>query len=87
MISVVPDVVRNALSWCGRGCCCGHVLVPVETEHGRVVPAGNYRTAHVHGAMTVHDDVAWLEDLVRWLTEQYVAGRAERWSVAAAAAE
>ena len=31
--------------------------------------------------MTVHDDVTWLEDLVRRLTERHEAGRPEPWSV------
>ncbi len=28
-----------------------------KAEHGRVVPTWNYVTAHVHGTVTVHDDV------------------------------
>jgi transcriptional regulator len=52
-----------------------------KAEHGRVVPTWNYVTAHVHGTVTVHDDVAWLDDLVRRLTDRHEAGRAEPWSV------
>ncbi|HEY9333934.1 MAG TPA: FMN-binding negative transcriptional regulator, partial [Kribbella sp.] len=36
-----------------------------KQEHGRVVPTWNYITAHIHGTMTVHDDPAWVEDVVR----------------------
>ena len=54
---------------------------PSKTEHGRVVPTWNYVTAHVHGTVTVHDDVAWLDDLVRRLTDRHEAGRPEPWSV------
>jgi transcriptional regulator len=50
-------------------------------EHGRVVPTWNHVTAHVYGALIVHDDVAWLDDLVRRLTEHHEAGRPRPWSV------
>ena len=35
-----------------------------KAEHGRVVPTWNYITAHVYGQLVVHDDPAWVEDLV-----------------------
>lgn len=54
---------------------------PSKAEHGRVVPTWNYLTVHVHGTATVHDDVVWLEDLVRRLTDLHEAGRPEPWSV------
>jgi transcriptional regulator len=38
-------------------------------------------TAHVYGTMTVHDDPAWVEDVVRRLSDHHEAGRAEPWSV------
>lgn len=52
-----------------------------KREHGRVVPTWNYVTAHVHGELVVHDDVEWLDDLVRRLTEKHEAGRAQPWAV------
>lgn len=52
-----------------------------KRDHGRVVPTWNYITAHVYGTMTVHDDPAWVEDVVRRLSEHHEAGRAEPWSV------
>lgn len=52
---------------------------PAKREHGRVVPTWNYVTAHVYGQLTVHDDVHWLEDLVRRLTEKHEGPRG--WSV------
>jgi transcriptional regulator len=52
-----------------------------KQEHGRVVPTWNYITAHVHGTMTVHDDTAWVEDVVRRLSDRHESGRAEPWSV------
>ena len=52
-----------------------------KREHGRVVPTWNYVTAHVYGELVVHDDTAWLDDLVRQLTDRHEAGSAEPWSV------
>lgn len=52
-----------------------------KEEHGRVVPTWNYLTAHVHGTVTVHDDAAWVEDVVRRLTDRHEAGRPAPWSV------
>jgi transcriptional regulator len=54
---------------------------PSKSEHGRVVPTWNYMTAHVHGALSIHDDVDWLADLVRRLTDLHEAGRPTPWSV------
>ena len=51
-----------------------------KSEHGRVVPTWNYVTAHVYGELVIHDDVAWLDDLVRRLTEKHEAGQARPWS-------
>lgn len=50
-------------------------------EHGRVVPTWNYITAHVYGELIVHDDVEWLDALVRRLTDRHEAGREHPWSV------
>ncbi|MER6812203.1 FMN-binding negative transcriptional regulator [Spirillospora sp. NPDC000708] len=52
-----------------------------KAEHGRVVPTWNYLTAHVYGRLVVHDDPAWLESLVRRLTDRHEAGRPAPWSV------
>jgi transcriptional regulator len=52
-----------------------------KREHGRVVPTWNYLTAHVYGELVVHDDVAWLRDLVTRLTERHEAGQPHPWAV------
>jgi len=58
-----------------------------KAEHGRVVPTWNYVTAHVYGRLLVHDDPAWVEDVVRRLTGKHEAarlaspGQAKPWSV------
>src|SRR6201987_4370693 len=46
-----------------------------KAEHGRVVPTWNYVTAHVYGELVVHDDPAWVEDVVRRLTGKDEAAR------------
>jgi transcriptional regulator len=52
-----------------------------KREHGRVVPTWNYVTAHVYGDLVIHDDPAWVEALVRRLTDRHEGGRPEPWSV------
>jgi transcriptional regulator len=46
-----------------------------KAEHGRVVPTWNYVTAHVYGRLVVHDDPAWVEDVVRRLTAKHETAR------------
>jgi transcriptional regulator len=50
-------------------------------EHGRVVPTWNYLTAHVYGELRIHDDVEWLDALVRRLTDLHEAAEPSPWSV------
>lgn len=52
-----------------------------KAEHGRVVPTWNYLTAHVYGELIVHDNVNWLDLLVRRLTAKHETGLATPWSV------
>jgi transcriptional regulator len=52
-----------------------------KQEHGRVVPTWNYITAHIHGRLVIHDDLAWVEANVRRLTERHERGRVPEWSV------
>jgi transcriptional regulator len=52
-----------------------------KAEHGRVVPTWNYVTAHVYGRLVVHDDPAWVEALVRRLTDEHEAVLPHPWSV------
>lgn len=54
---------------------------PSKAEHGRVVPTWNYLTAHVYGNVTIHDDPAWLDRLVRRLTDKHEANQPQPWSV------
>lgn len=48
---------------------------------GKDVPTWNYITVHAHGPLVIRDDAAWLEDVVRRLSERHEAGRAHPWSV------
>ncbi|MCB5275014.1 Protease synthase and sporulation protein PAI 2 [Arthrobacter sp. SO5] len=54
---------------------------PSKAEHGRVVPTWNYTTAHVYGELVIHDDPAWVEDLVRRLTALHEASSERPWTV------
>lgn len=54
---------------------------PSKAEHGAVVPTWNYEVVHLHGSLVAHDDAAWLERLVRDLTDHHEAGRSDPWSV------
>ncbi|HEY4349008.1 MAG TPA: FMN-binding negative transcriptional regulator [Gaiellaceae bacterium] len=52
-----------------------------KAEHGRVVPTWDYTTAHVYGDLSVHDDPAWVDDVVRRLTARHESDRDHPWSV------
>jgi transcriptional regulator len=52
-----------------------------KAEHGRVVPTWNYVTAHVYGELVVHDDVGWLDDVVRRLTTKHESATGGDWTV------
>ncbi len=52
-----------------------------KREHGRVVPTWDYAVAHVHGRLVVHDDPAWVDDVVRRLTAAFESDRPEPWAV------
>jgi len=91
--SFLGHLARNNAQW--KGAVHGEALViahgpdayvspswyPSKAEHGRVVPTWDHSTAHVYGALVVHDDEAWLDSLVRRLTERHESGRAHPWSV------
>ena len=46
-----------------------------------MVPTWNYVTAHVYGDLVIHDDPAWLDNLVRRLTTKHESQRPAPWSV------
>jgi transcriptional regulator len=52
-----------------------------KAEHGRVVPTWNYITAHVYGSLVIHDDPAWVEALVRRLTDRHERDSERPWTV------
>lgn len=54
---------------------------PSKAEHGKVVPTWNYLVAHVYGRLVIHDDIDWLEALVRRLTTRHEAGQQAPWSL------
>lgn len=52
-----------------------------KAETHRVVPTFNYVTAHVYGTLVMHDDVTWVEQMVRALTERHESHREPAWHV------
>jgi transcriptional regulator len=56
-------------------------------EHGRVVPTWNYLTAHITGEFVVHDDPAWVSELVEELTAKFEDGFDPPWRVSDAPAK
>lgn len=48
---------------------------------GKDVPTWNYVTVHARGPLVTRDDAAWLEDVVRRLSDRHEAGRTHPWSV------
>jgi transcriptional regulator len=51
---------------------------PSKVEDPKVVPTWNYEVVHVHARFVLHDDAAWVESLVRELTDHREAVRVER---------
>ncbi len=54
---------------------------PSKVTNPSVVPTWNYETVQVRGVLTVRDDTAWTERVVRRLTEHFEAGRTTPWHV------
>jgi transcriptional regulator len=52
-----------------------------KSEGGRVVPTWNYVTAHIYGALVVHDDTDWVDALVCRLTDIHESQQPRPWSV------
>ncbi|GAA6525324.1 FMN-binding negative transcriptional regulator [Intrasporangium sp. DVR] len=52
-----------------------------KREHGRVVPTWNYSEVQLSGQVTVHDDEAFVRDVVTRLTERHEAHRSRPWGV------
>ncbi len=52
-----------------------------KSEHGRVVPTWDYVVAQIRGELVVHDDEAWVRDVVVRLTDRHEQGRSDPWSV------
>jgi transcriptional regulator len=58
-----------------------------KKETGKVVPTWNYCTVHARGPLIVHDDAAWLRELVGELTATHEAAMAQPWSIEDAPAD
>lgn len=53
-----------------------------KQDGGRVVPTWNYSAVQLAGTVHVHDDVAWVRDVVTELTNLHERDRAHPWRVA-----
>lgn len=58
-----------------------------KKDTGKVVPTWNYAVVHAHGKLIIHDDAAWVRDLLEKLTQSQEAPRARPWHVADAPEE
>ena len=58
-----------------------------KAEHGKVVPTWNYSVVHLRGRVRVHDNPAWVRDLVTRLTDRHEQQRDEPWAVTEAPAD
>jgi transcriptional regulator len=56
-------------------------LYPTKAEQPAVAPTWDYVVVEVAGRVTVHDDAAWVERLVRELTDRFESPRDEPWRV------
>lgn len=54
---------------------------PSKAEHGKVVPTWNYEVVHLHGALTIHDDSAWVGQQINDLTDHNEAPLPQPWAV------
>jgi transcriptional regulator len=54
---------------------------PSKAAGGKVVPTWNYEIVHAHGTLVAHDDVEWLDRLVRDLTERHERANPDPWAV------
>lgn len=48
-------------------------LYPTKQDGGRVVPTWNYEVVHLWGPLVIHDDPAWVLDIVTRLTDHHEA--------------
>ena len=60
---------------------------PSKHEAHRQVPTWNYQAVHVHGRITVHDDVRWVRGLVARLTRRHEAAEPCPWKMGDSAPE
>ncbi len=69
------------VTWRGPDAYISPSFYPSKAENGKVVPTWNYTTVQARGMLTVHDDIEWVEDIVRSLTMNHEARFAHPWSV------
>ncbi|RBP52749.1 FMN-binding negative transcriptional regulator [Arenicella xantha] len=65
----------------GPNCYVSPSYYPTKRENGRAVPTWNYVAVHVSGLIRFIHDAQWNESMLRELTLEHEAGRAEPWSL------
>ena len=77
----VADGVEAMAIFTGRDAYISPTFYATKAETGRVVPTWNYEVVHAYGRLVVHDDAAWVTNLVTRLTDRHEQQRAAPWSV------
>lgn len=52
-----------------------------KKQHGKVVPTWNYEAVHVHGNISVQDDLQWLRTFLTDLTMRHESGQPSPWKI------
>lgn len=58
-----------------------------KAETGKAVPTWNYITVQARGKLVVHDDAAWVRELVTRLTQRHEATQTKPWAIIDAPAD
>jgi len=81
------DDVEALVSWTGDDAYVSPSFYATKRESGKVVPTWNYTLVELSGTLTVHDDAAFVRDVVTQLTVRHESGRAQPWAVTDAPSE
>jgi transcriptional regulator len=81
-VATIERVQANALViFSGDDAYISPNYYPSKHENPSVVPTWNYETVQISGELTVHDDAAWTEWVVRRLTNEFEHDQTAPWKV------
>jgi transcriptional regulator len=75
------DGAQSLAIFCGADASISPSLYATKAETGKVVPTWNYDVLNVHGRLVVHDDPAWVRNVVTMLTNRHEYGRQTPWHI------